>query len=186
MTFANEVTMQAKTLFVSAGHSDSDPGAMSQGFSEAALVLKLRDSVVTELKDRGIEVTTDGAKGENLPLPEAMRMAETHDVAVEFHFNSFHRDTAHGTEVLSDAEGKAFANRLSKAVSKAIGTSNRGAKAENSGQHSRLGFIRSGGSILEVAFISSPKDIERYDKNYQEVVGSICDVLEDEVVGGYA
>lgn len=37
--------MQSKTLFISAGHSRTDPGAVGNGHTEADVVLAFRDAV---------------------------------------------------------------------------------------------------------------------------------------------
>jgi hypothetical protein len=39
----SEKLMQTKTLFISAGHSDSDPGAVGNGHTEAGIVTQFRD-----------------------------------------------------------------------------------------------------------------------------------------------
>lgn len=182
-SWKDSVVLQSKSLFVSAGHSMTDPGASGNGLREADLVLEFRDKVVQNLKDLGVSVTADGRKGENLPLREAARMAKTHDVAVELHFNSFSSPSASGTEVLSDAEGKSLAAELSKVVSDVLGITDRGAKAEDSGQHSRLAFVRAGGMILETAFISNPNDVEAFLAEEDRLAFEVAKLLASWVSG---
>ncbi len=42
--------LQTKSLFISAGHSDTDPGAAANGITEADIVLEFRDMVCEELR----------------------------------------------------------------------------------------------------------------------------------------
>src|SRR5690554_4284596 len=66
--------MQTKTLFISAGHSDADPGAVGNGYTEADIVLEFRDYLAEALRARGVEFRKDGEPGQNLPLARAWRM----------------------------------------------------------------------------------------------------------------
>ena len=180
--WADNVTKQTRTLFVSAGHSYSDPGAVGNGKTEAEIVLDLRDRVADELNRRGVVCACDGVKGENLPLSEAIKLASLYDVAVEFHCNAFSNPSATGVETLSDDDGMTLGQRLCDAVAGAMSIANRGAKSEGSGQHSRLGFVsNAGGIILELFFITNPHDMRAYYNNLHGVVSAICDVLQSEV-----
>lgn len=176
--------VQTKSLFISAGHSNTDPGAVGNGYSEADIVLELRDLLAEELRQRGVEFSKDGDKGTNLPLSQAWKMAAQHDIAVEFHCNAFHTASATGVEALCDESNAIVAGKLCKAVVDATGLSNRGVKDESVGQHSRLAFISSGeGIIMELFFISNPNDVRAYLDNKQSVVTNLADVLEEAVMG---
>ena len=83
-----DLVRQPKSLFISAGHSDSDPGATANGVTEADVVLEFRDLLASYLKGR-VAFDMDGSAGKNLPLSEAARMASSHDIALEFHCNAF-------------------------------------------------------------------------------------------------
>jgi len=173
--------LQTKSLFISAGHSDSDPGAKGNGYTEADIVLELRDMIADELRDK-VMFAKDGERGENLPLSDAWRTAEMHDVAVELHCNAFSSPSATGVETLSARKHYPFGEALCEAVSDTLGIANRGAKGEASGQHSRLAFIsRGGGVILELFFISNPDDVARYQRNKEAVAQAVARVLIDEV-----
>ena len=181
--WTDNVTKQTRTLFVSAGHSYRDSGAIGNGKTEADVVLDLRDRVIYELNRRGVVCAHDGVKGENLSLSDAIKMASRYDVAVEFHCNAFSNPSATGVETLSDDDGMTLGQRLCDAVAEAIGIANRGAKPEGSGQHSRLGFVsKAGGIILELFFITNPNDVRAYYNNLHAVVSAICDVLQSEVM----
>ena len=174
--------MQSKTLFISAGHSDADPGAVGNGYTEAAIVLEFRDYLAEALRARGVEFSKDGERGENLPLSRAWRMAAEHDIAVEFHCNAFSRPTATGVETLSQPEHMELGRAICEAVSETLGIPNRGAKTEGSGQHSRLAFVSSGGGIIvELFFISNPDDVAKYQRWKLQLAEVLADLLAEEV-----
>lgn len=172
--------LQTRTLFISAGHDDLDPGAVGHGYTEADIALEFRDLLANYLRPR-VVFSKDGARDQNLPLRTAVKLAAKHDVAVEFHCNAFN-GTATGVETLSRPEDYALGNRLCAAISEALGIANRGAKPEGSGQHSRLAFASQGGGIIvELFFIDNRSDLDRYFANRQAVIESIGGVLIDEV-----
>lgn len=173
--------LQTKTLFISAGHSDKDPGAAANGYTEANVVLDFRDRLATYLGDK-VVFSKDGPRGKNLPLTAAANEAAMHDVAVEFHCNAFAKPTATGVETLSAQEHYPLGNALCEAVAGSLGIANRGAKGEASGQHSRLAFIRRGnGIIVELFFLTNPDDLNRYIANIDACVKAVGDVLVEAV-----
>jgi N-acetylmuramoyl-L-alanine amidase len=175
--------IQTKSLFISAGHSSSDPGAKGNGLSEADVVLEFRGLLAKELTERGIAFTQDGTKDQNLSLTEAIKMAKGKDIALEFHCNAFHKPSATGVETLSRIHHYDLGNRLNAIVSSTLGIPNRGAKGEASGQHSRLGFIsKADGIIVELFFISNPKNVKSYQEKKQELASKVADLLEQEVL----
>lgn len=175
--------MQAKTLFISAGHSDADPGAVGNGYTEAIIVLEFRDLLAGALRARGVAFTKDGERGQNLPLAKAWRMAAQHDIALEFHCNAFHLPTATGVETLSWPGNTALGGRICKAISETLGIANRGAKGEASGQHSRLAFVSNGGGIIvELFFISNPNDVAIYQRWKLQLAEVLANLLAEEVM----
>lgn len=170
-----------KKVFISAGHSNVDPGAVGtlngQTYTEARYVLTLRDGIATMLKRAGVPFATDGPPGDNNPLRHAVRAARDCDgVRVEFHLNAG-GPTASGIEVLARSEHKALAQSLAAAVQWATKLPLRGDKGwkpESSGQHHRLAFIsQAGGMICEVGFISNPRElqtlVDRFDALVKEL-----------------
>lgn len=169
-----------KPIFISAGHSAADPGAVSGKTTEADVVLEFRDMVAHYLADAGVAFTRDGAKGENLSLSQAIRMMPSRGIAVEFHLNSFSNNTATGVESLSGDALKPLGAKLCAAISARLGIANRGAKGEGSGQHSRLAFVSAGGLILELFFVSNPGDVEAYQAKKWLVAKDVANILIEE------
>lgn len=169
--------LQEKSLFISAGHSDSDPGAAGHGHTEADIVLEFRDLLADYLRARVI-FDKDGAPGQNLPLRDAVGAAKAHDLAVEFHCNAAANPAATGVETLSHGHHYPLGNVLCRAIADTLGIANRSAKGEGSGQHSRLAFISQGGGlIVELFFLSNKRDLAKYIANRGRLVAAVGDVL---------
>lgn len=152
-----------RQIFISAGHDDKDPGAVANGTTEAAVVRDFRDLVSFYLDKAGVSHITDGQRGVNIPLRESVKLIHKGGVSVEFHLNSSEDSTATGVETLSSPAHTELGKKLCEAVSSRLGIRNRGAKPENSGQHSRLAFVQGGGLILELFFLSNKSDLDKYN-----------------------
>lgn len=169
---------QTKTLFISAGHSDAQPGAVGFGFTEAMIVTEFRDLVANKLRDRGIVFDKDGRAGENLPLNHAIAAAKQHDVAVEWHCNAFTSPSATGVETLCNDPGNAVSINLCTVTASVLGIANRGSKPQASGQHSRLGFVETGGGIIhELFFITNQNDLKSYLEHKHLLADRVAEVL---------
>lgn len=178
MPFRKQAYLQTKSIFISAGHSDSDPGAVSNGVTEADIVLDFRDRVADALRSRGMVFAKDGERGENLPLRTAVAMAAKHDYAVEFHCNAFDNPAATGVETLSHQSTHHWAQKICNVISETLNIANRGAKDEGSGQHSRLAFISQGkGVIVELFFLTNMDNLESYLRKRQELAENVAEVL---------
>lgn len=171
-----------KTIVITAGHSNSDPGATNGAVTEAHIVTDFRNLVVHYLREAGVMYVTDGVGHDNQPLATAIKLIKPGAIAVEFHCNAFANPSATGVETLSQDNGKILGAALCGAVAGVLGIANRGAKGEGAGQHSRLGLVRAGGIILELFFISNPDDLRRYlDKKWlvaKAVAGVLIDVAQ--------
>lgn len=179
------MALQTRTLLISAGHSMSDPGASGNGLTEADVVLDFRDRLFDYLSGK-VVLARDGREGQNLPLGQACEMAKRHDVAVEFHCNAFAKPSATGVETLTAPEDDQLGERLCSSVASVLGIDNRGDKGEGDGQHSRLAFVRSGGVIVELFFITNPNDLQAYRDNLDVLVAEIGQLLIKEVCTEYS
>lgn len=166
-----------KPIVITAGHSNTDPGATAGVLTEAHIVTDFRNLVAYYLRRSGANFATDGDGHENWPLRDAAMLARNSIVAVEFHCNSFTNPNATGVETLSSASDKDVGRRLCEAVAGVLYITNRGAKAEGSGQHSRLAFVQAGGIILELFFLSNPSDLKAYLDKKWLVARAVADVL---------
>lgn len=173
-----------KTVFVAAGHSDADPGAVAQGRREADIALDMRNMVALYLERAAVPYGMDGRKLENLPLKTSVAQAKKYDIAVEFHCNAG-APAATGVEVLSAAKDRVLAAKISAAIAKALGIRDRGAKPENAGQHPRLAFISDGkGMIVELFFITNKGDLAAWDAKKWLAAKAVADILIREAKHG--
>lgn len=170
-------------ITVTAGHSNKDPGAVNGLFREADIAQEMRNMVALYLRQKDIAVKTDGEDKGNLPLPAAIKLISGSKAAVEFHCNAFPKPTAGGCEALSQPKDRALSQRLCKAVSDVMGIPTRGTdsgwKNEGSGQHSRLGYVRNGGIILELFFISNPAELAVWQDKKWLVAKAVAEVLAE-------
>lgn len=172
-------------IFLSAGHSTVDPGAVTTQVidgkkverKEADIVAEFRNLVAFYLIHNNVAYMADGKGTENVPLSKTVRQIGNNRPAVEFHCNAAATTMANGVESLSSARDMALGEQLCVAVATALGTKNRGAKSEDSGQHHRLAFVQAGGIILELFFISSPSDLAAYDARKWLAAKAVADVL---------
>lgn len=170
-------------ITVTAGHSNKDPGAVNGLFREADIAQEMRNMVAFYLRQKDIAVKTDGEGKGNLPLPAAIKLISGSKAAVEFHCNTFSKPSAGGCEALSQPKDRALSQRLCKAVSDVMGIPTRGTdggwKNEGSGQHSRLGYVRNGGIILELFFISNPTELAVWQDKKWLVAKAVAEVLAE-------
>ena len=185
-----------KSVFLSAGHSDTDPGATVHETrtvsavatrvlrKEADIGVAFRNMVAFYLQRAGVPFELDGAGRQNLPLKEAAARARYHPIGVEFHCNAAAALTATGSECLAGPKDMALAAALSAAIAKGLGIRDRGAKPENAGQHHRLAFVRAGGIVVELFFLTNPDDLAAYDARCWLAASAVADVLIAAAKGG--
>ena len=167
-------------ITVTAGHSNADPGAVNGQHIEANLAADMRNMVAFYLKQEGIEVCTDGEGHRNLSLNHAITLIKGSKVAVEFHCNASNDKRANGVEALSQPKDKVISQDLCQAVASEMGSKlrgERGWKPENSGQHHRLAFVRNGGIILELFFISNDEELKIWYQKKWLIAKAVAAVL---------
>lgn len=169
-----------KTITVTAGHGGSDPGAVAHGVNERDLMTELRDIVAIKLREHGHKVRTDGARWQNLPLVHALTLVPGSDCAVELHTNAATSASATGVEVVSMPKHKVKAQHLAKAISRVLGLPLRGEAGwidQTQTARGRLGFVRAGGMVVEVFFISNADDLAAYQNRKWLVASAIAEVV---------
>lgn len=152
-----------RTITITAGHSTTDPGAVNGIFKEADIAQDMRNMCAHYLRAAGVPIRTDGEGKGNAPLSKAIELIKGSSIAVEFHCNAATSKKAEGTEALASEKHRLISQKLCKAINGVTGIPLRGAhgwKPENSGQHSRLGYVRGGGIILELFFISNDTELK--------------------------
>lgn len=168
-----------KSIFLSAGHGGTDPGAVALGRKEADIAVEFRNIVAFYLQRAGVPHELDGHGTENLPLSEAVKRARKHPVSLEFHCNAAASSSATGVETLSGSRDLMLGGQISAAIARALGIRNRGAKPENAGQHHRLAFVQAGGIIVELFFLTNPTDLAAYDARKWVAAREVARLLEN-------
>lgn len=173
-------------IVLTAGHSSTDPGAVAGGYTEAELMLELRDLTADRLRNLGHVVIEDGGDGENLPLRHAISLIRQSALAVELHTNASSNPTANGVETIGLPSMRGFCQGLSSVVARCLGSRVRGDNGwidQSQSARGRLGFVNAGGVILETFFLSNPDERARYlarrDRLVLDVSGFIHRWMED-------
>ena len=163
-------------IYLSAGHSNTDPGAVAFGRKEADIVSEFRTLVSFYLMRAKVPHEVDGVGTENVPLGETIKSSRNCHPALEFHCNSGPA-TATGVESLQSAKDTPLGAALCAALAEALDIKNRGAKPENAGQHHRLAFVQAGGIIVELFFLTNAHDLAQYDARKWLAARAVANVL---------
>lgn len=178
-------------LFISAGHFTGDPGAPTiLGTSEAQEMIRTRDSVVSELKARGLVQNQDF-----FSVPDSLDLSPTiawinsravsGDVALEIHGNSgggkgaeiFYPNLNNVRQQNAKTSLNAYLNRVGS-----LGIVNRGVKPDvpPHTRHNGLGFcrqVRIPSLLLEICFMDSSLDMSLLSGNRATFAQGIADAL---------
>ena len=165
---------------VTAGHSNTDPGAVNGKFKEAELVSQFRNAVAYYLREAGIQYKTDGVGTTNQNLNAAIKLIKGSSVAVEFHMNAATSKQANGIETIALPKDKKLAQDLSKAVADVFGSRLRGDNGwidQSQSARGKLGFISNGGLIVELGFISNEEELFQFNARYWSAAKAVAKVL---------
>ena len=167
---------------ITAGHSNTDPGAVNGKVKEADLVVNFRNAVTHYLREAGLQVKTDGTGTKNDPLSAAVKLIQGSSVAVEFHMNAAASKQANGIETIALPKDKKLAQDLSKAVADALGSRLRGDNGwidQSRSARGRLAYVNAGGLIVELGFISNDAELVRFNARYWLAAKAVAKVLID-------
>lgn len=179
--------MTHKIVTITAGHSNTDPGAVNGARREADIAADARNIIVHYLKAAGIPVRTDGEGFGNLPLNKAIQLINGSALAIEVHCNAAANKTAGGVEALAKVKDKKICQAICGAIAGVMKNKVRGGdggwKAENSGQHSRLGYVSAGGIVLELFFISNDEELRIWDAKKWLICKAIAEQIIKHIKG---
>lgn len=142
-----------------------DPGACSDGVTEAAIVMAWANDLRGILRSRKVAVVRTRVDAHD-PAPIGQRAAIARrykgDIMVSFHCNAAN-GSASGTETFYRGdENRTLASRLNLAVVNTLRTRNRGVKTEDQTQHGRLAIMAFQPCFLiELGFIDHRGDREK-------------------------
>lgn len=173
-----------KIVTVTAGHSNTDAGAVNGKLHEQVIATDARNIVAWYLQNAGITVRMDGFGNDNKPLREAVKLVKGSDIALELHCNASVNPSAKGVEVLANPWHKSLAQRIAQSIANVIGTpvrGDKGYKPENAGQHSRLAYVQAGGMVVELFFISNQDELDAWNNKKWLVCKAIANVIIEEL-----
>ncbi len=169
---------------VTAGHGGKDPGAVApDGTTEAALMTELRDIVASKLRAAGHVVRTDGGWRANLPLPHALTLVPGSAAAIELHTNASANIKATGVEVVSLPAQRELARTIARRIAHTIESPVRGNGGwidQSKSARGRLGFVRAGGLVVEVGFISNPAELNMMRSRLWLIASAIVAAISGE------
>lgn len=156
-------------LFIIAGHSLNDSGAVANGYKESQLTMELRGLIAKHIDSFTFDVHLDN---DSKSLSEVIRWvnnnSDANDLLIDLHFNAAENPNATGAEVfIHDKTTKtnaALAANLNMVAAKTLDIANRGVKTEKQSQHTRLGILHTKPRVIliEVCFMSNNADMIKY------------------------
>jgi hypothetical protein len=171
--------MSYKRVVISSGHGKHVRGA-SGILDEVDEARRVVERVATELRNRGVDVTTyhddvSKSQNENLNRIVDFHNSKQRDLDVSVHFNAYEQvSKPMGTEVLYVTQS-GLAAQVSSAIAAGGGFINRGAK-----KRTDLFFLNNTAMpsiLIEVCFVDSEADAYLYDGKFEAVCDAIADVL---------
>lgn len=170
-------------ITISPGHWRVVGSGASDIINEVTEARKVVNRVVSLLKSANIGVTkvednqsTTQSQNLNYLANQHNRTRRELDVSVHFNASGARFAGGIGTEVLYVNDNlRAFAGKVSKAISDASGLKNRGAK-----KRTDLFFLNNTEQpaiLIEVCFVNSTVDVSLYRKNFEEICRAIANQL---------
>lgn len=168
-----------KSIALSAGHSNTDPGAVHKDLKEAELTKKITAFATDYLRAHGVGVINIP---DNLDLVQTIKYindrANQLDVCVEVHINA---GGGTGIEAWNYAGGPNESDKLSQFILDAVvqetGLKNRGNKDETTNNHGRLGFVHDTipvASLIECGFIDGDYEFLKQEENLKRLAKGVC------------
>jgi len=186
-----------KTLFLSAGHSLKDTGAVYADLKESDLTIKLRDLICSKLTDKYKKIYSTDFKSyfvpDDIDLSASIlwvndRVKQLNDgLALELHFNTPNVLTAKGAEMFyytgDDKFSKPLAEKFLAEYCKITKLKNRGVKPDSASAVKRLGWIQDTkpwALLLECAFLCGDYDYiqNNLDQMAEGVIAGVLALLE--------
>ena len=154
---------ELKKIYINAGHSNTDPGAVSKYGKERDFNVKVRDAMVDYLTTHyKVNVHYNNGNQKDLSKITAEANKWKADLYVSIHFNSGKGDGWEGLLYKLDAEHKKCGQIFEKHI-KAIGQNSRGLKARPDLKNLKLTNMMA--ILNEMAFIDNWKDIKDWNEN---------------------
>lgn len=174
-------------IYLLAGHTASknspnyDPGAVSNGVSEADLAKELRDLTFPKLNPSNVRVDDDR---DSLKTVIQKIHSTDKDIICDIHFNAA-TPQATGVEVIIPFRATQtevdLAYKIATSFAAIMDIKNRGVKDETKTARGRLGIMQPKGInvLIEVCFISNTTDLKKYQDNKVKLAESLSQILTE-------
>ena len=173
-----------KTIYLNAGHSELEPGALSKHGVERDSNITIRDLVTPLLEAQGFEVKE---VPDNLKLPPSIYWVNTRAInlndglAFAIHQNDGGGQGAESYYYKNSQSSRELAKKLIDTYCQETGLRNRGAKSSSNTRWGKLGWIENTNcwaTLIECGFMDSAVDmkfiVENFDKVALGIVKGIC------------
>ena len=181
-----EMPKRCPKLFIIAGHSLNDSGAVANGYKESQLTMELRGLIAKHIDSFVWDVHLDN---DSKSLAEVIRWvndnSDANDLVIDLHFNASVHSNATGAEVfIHDKTTKAnaaLAANLNNIAVKTLDIPNRGVKTEKQSQHTRLGILHTKPKaiLIEVCFMSNNTDMVKYQRYKEAYAKTLANELNN-------
>lgn len=171
-------------LFLIAGHSNSDPGAVAENVvgrvKESDLTKEQRDMVYHYFRQHNVSpvIFDDDKDSLSQVIQKVNNLIKPSDILIDFHFNAFNKK-ASGSEVFPN-KNMLIASELVTGISSIMGIPNRGVKIQSESSRGTLGILKGIGRriLIETCFMDNEDDFESYVKNKHLVNQYIAETIE--------
>lgn len=171
--------------FISAGHNNTDPGAVANGYQENELTKEFRN-LVLKYGDKS-QIITDKDYETNRQYQSRIKPGAG-SVVLDTHFDA---GPAKASGVTAYVNTKDFANkeslsykmgvRLTDFVSRTLGSPNRGVRSESTSQHSKIGILNLGAGcsvLLELEFITNATALAYYNSKKEILAKGVAEITQ--------
>lgn len=167
-----------RTITLSAGHDNSDPGAVFKDLGEAALTKQVTPLAADYLRKHGIGVLE---VPDTLNLPSTIQWINQRkdqmELCVELHFNSGGGKGTEGWFYHADPTSQKLSDNIINAIAAETGLANRGSKDEFTNRHGRLGFVHDTvplACLIELCFIDGDYDFLKTADGNKRLAKGVC------------
>ncbi|MEI6288273.1 MAG: N-acetylmuramoyl-L-alanine amidase [bacterium] len=171
-----------KTIILDAGHSLTDPGAVSGGTTESKEAIKIRDLLIPLLK-QSFDVL---AVPDNLDLVQSIKWVNTKcpnledGLALAIHLNAGGGTGAETYFYAGQEKSRVIAQTIIDTYCGLTSFRSRGAKSDATTSYGRLGWIRDVSAwscLIELSFIDTPADLTKLQTEHDEIAFAIYSSL---------
>ena len=169
-----------KTVCIDAGHGGSDSGAVTGSRYEKYDTLKFSNCLKNALMELGVDVIMTRTQDEYVSLSDRFEFAKINnaDFFISIHRNVFTNHVENGVEswiyLKDDTGSQVYAQGIMSALKDVGIQSDRGVKCGNF-QVTKQATIPS--CLLELGFISNPKDNELFDRKIYQYAKAVAKVI---------